>query len=70
MPKLALKIDCMNTDSRISPGTMKLPKLTPSIVAHAAADRRAEHDEIERGGDHRRDQALPQGAPRRAISKR
>ena len=33
MPKLALKIDCMNTDSRVSPGTMKAPKLIPSMSA-------------------------------------
>ena len=32
MPKLALKIDCMNTDRSVRPGTMKAPKLTPSIV--------------------------------------
>src|SRR6185436_13115975 len=30
----------------------------------AAADRGAEDDEIERGGDHRRDQALPDGPER------
>ena len=32
MPKLALKIDCMKTDSNVRPGTMKLPKLTPSMA--------------------------------------
>src|SRR4029079_14138004 len=31
-------------------------------LGHAQADRGAEHDEIERGGDHRRDQALPERA--------
>ena len=33
-------------------------------LGHARADRRAEHDEVERGGDHRRHQALPDGAER------
>ena len=32
MPKLALKIDCMNTESKVRPGTMKAPKLTPCIA--------------------------------------
>ena len=32
MPKLALKIDCMNTERSVSPGTMKAPKLTPSMA--------------------------------------
>ena len=62
MPKLALKIDCMNTDSSVRPGTMKLPKWTPFIVDMRLPMADAEDDEIERGGDHRRDQALPQGA--------
>src|ERR1044072_773699 len=34
------------------------------ILLDVAADRRAEHNEIERGGDHRRDQALPERAQR------
>src|SRR5918996_962760 len=32
-------------------------------LAHARADGGAEDDEVERGGDHRRRQALPQRAP-------
>ena len=62
MPKLALKIDCMNTDRSVRPGTMKAPKLTPSMAGMRDPSADAEHHEIERGGDHRRDQALPQGA--------
>ena len=37
----------------------------PVDLLHARSDRPAEHHEIERGGDHGRDQALPQG-PQRA----
>ena len=31
MPKLAFMIACVSTDSRIRPGTMKLPKSIPAM---------------------------------------
>ena len=35
MPKLALKIDCMNTDSKVRPGTMKATEADTLHARHA-----------------------------------
>ena len=63
MPNEALAMLCVSSDQHDQAGHDEGAVADAVDLGDARADRRAEHDEIERGRDHRRDDALQQRAP-------
>ena len=62
MPKEAFERLWVSTVSMIRPGHDEGAVLHPLDLLDARADGGAEDDEVERGRDHRRDEALQEGA--------